>query len=194
MGYPRGGPLQGQDRPHTEAANPSCIGTASVSAAFSVASPESQADGGPVPPAANVGSASQTGGADLRNQCDLGAACRTSLSCPSDSAVDCKLTQSPRSPPSSYRNCVLRKAAEKSKPKGVTKVDKKPPLPEFPGIGNNPPIRYGKSTVYSSPAGQKWFVKQVKGARITHGVRWGQSRKDQVKNWDNIKAWLRKYN
>ena len=157
-------------------------------------------------------------GADRRRQFGLGAACRTSLSCPSVSAVHCEPTQTPKSPPSSYG--IARspkhkakaaakskgKTAGKSKPKGVTTVEpkpqpstksdtkKSPPLPEFPGVGNKPPIRYGKSTVFFSPAGVRWRVKPVTGSRVTHGVRWGQSRKDQIENWEKVKWWLRVYN
>ena len=98
------------------------------------------------------------------------------------------------------------KAAENSKPKGVTKVAPKPqhattndaeklgPLPECPGTIKSPPIEYGICTVYFSPASKAWRVKPATGSRITHAVKWGERKKDNKKQWEKVKAWLRKYN
>ena len=92
----------------------------------------------------------------------------------------------------------MSKAAAKAvpKPPHATKstAKKSPPLPEFRGVGKKPPIRYGKSTVYFSPANDMWRVKPEDGSRVTHQVRWGRIRKDQVMKWEKVKEWLSNYN
>ena len=98
------------------------------------------------------------------------------------------------------------KAAGKSKPKGVCKVAPKPQhatkndakklgsLPDCPLVGpehGSDPISYGGSVVFSSLPTNTWHVYVGKG--ITHVVKWGRGRKQHSKNWENVKALLRKY-
>ena len=213
---PRAPPLAIQDRPYSEAASSSCIGTAGVSAAVPVENL--------VPPAANVGSAGQTGSPCIESRC-IEQLRRMEVLEKFHKAIQ-ELTAPADPPPDTHRSHSIDgtapspkhkvKAAAKgrgkgkdggtSKPNGVIMVQPRPQpstifdangspaLPACPGVGKQPPIRHGKSTVYFSPAGERWRVKPQTGSRLAHGVRWGQTRKDQIENWKKVKEWLRKYN
>ena len=141
---------------------------------------------------------------DLPAGGDLGSESPGSIrSLPSSCPIAPSTKSKPKRPADGKANAT---AAGKSKRKGVTKVELRPehatknkakkagPLPEYPGIGNKPPIRYGKSTVFFSPATRVWWVKPEAGSRVAHAVKWGRSRKDQIENWEKVKAWLRKFN
>ena len=80
------------------------------------------------------------------------------------------------------------------KPSANSDTEKEPPLPEFPGIGRQLLIRYGKSAVYFEPTRRRWRVKPGYGSQFTHVVTWGRSRKDQIDQWEKVKMWLRTYN
>ena len=201
---------------HMEAASSSCIGTAGVSAAVPVENL--------VPPAANVGSAGQTGSPCIESPCieqrrrmevlEKFHKAIQELTAPADPPPDTPRSHSIDGTAPSPKHKV--KAAAKgrgkgkdggtSKPNGVIRVQPRPQpstifdangspaLPACPGVGKQPPIRHGKSTVYFSPAGERWRVKPESGSRESRGVRWGQTRKDQIENWKKVKEWLRKYN
>ena len=121
---------------------PSSIGTASVSAAVPVASPESHADDvdGTVPPAANVGSASQIG-SDCKERPKPRDMIEMFCKRLQDQTVcDYQPSEPPTLLPSRYpiapspkskakqaaKGKGKAKAAGKSTPKGVTKVEPKP--------------------------------------------------------------------
>ena len=97
------------------------------------------------------------------------------------------------------------KAAGKSKQKGVKKVQpkaqhsnksdgNKDSLPKFPGLTTGFPIRFGKSTVFTSPTRKLWRVKPGVGSRVTHGVKWGKDLAEHVKQWEKVQLWLLQYN
>ena len=162
----------------------SCSGTAGVSAAAPMASPESQTDEGCGLPLASVeitdskiGSEHQIGAvfADRpppRQMINMFGNRYKDLALGAYNLPDTAMASAPSSsttvtimPAATYnlteKYIAKGKRPRKSKrnPKGAIKaalkhdVRKRGPLPECPGIGNKPPIRYGKSTVFFSPAG-----------------------------------------
>ena len=91
------------------------------------------------------------------------------------------------------------KGKDKGKEKGKDKVKAQPPkklgpIPEYPGIGKKPLIKYGECTVYFSPPAEVWRVKPATGSRKTHAVRWGENKKEHLTQWEKVKSWLREYN
>ena len=203
----------------------SCSGTAGVSAAAPMASPESQPDDGFTIPIASVeitdskiGCEHQIGAhfadrppprqmvnmfGNRYKDLALGAynlPDTAMASAPSSSTTLTIMPAATSNLPEIYIAKGKRPRKSKRNPKGAIKaalkhdVRKRGPLPECPGIGNKPPIRYGKSTVYFSPAGAMWRVKPEEGSRKAYGVKWGIRRAEQEEQWEKVKSWLREFN